>query len=153
MSLQNTHRTVKLLRNATAALPVAFLALTSGAGASPLEQEPPARMVPICFAQLDKAIAKLRDGASLPDDESEEALYRGREVFRNWMSKHPANPAEPAPAPRPAAETAEDMGFCHRIGAVMFQFAKPEEIAAMIGRADAARAVDARSRGKGKPGQ
>lgn len=123
--------------------------LASGAGASPLDQEPPARMVPICFAHLDNAIAKLRDGDSPPDGESEEALYRGREVFRNWMNRHPADPAEPAPARRDPSEMDEDMDFCRRIGAIMFQL-KPGERAATIRKADAARAADAAHRGKGK---
>lgn len=137
------------MRRATAALPITFF-LTSGAGAEPLDQEPPARMVPICFAHLDKAIAGLQNGGIPPDDMSEEALYRGREVFRNWMNKHPANPAEPAPAPRDPAELADDMGFCRRIGAVMFQL-KPGERAATIRNADTARAADAAKRAKAKP--
>ena len=103
-------------------------------------------MVPICFAHLDNAIGNLQDA-----DSDDETLYRAREVFRNWMSEHPADPAELAPAPRTAAETAEDMGFCRRIGAVMFQFAKPTESTAMIRKADAARAADAASRGKRHP--
>lgn len=151
MSSQNTKPTVSVLRRATAALPITFF-VAYGAGAAPLDQEPPARMVPICFAHLDNAIATLRDGGSPPDDGSEQALYRGREVFRNWMSKHPANPAEPAPAPRNAAEMAEDMGFCRRIGAVMFQFAKPQESAEMIRKADAASAADAANRRKRQSG-
>ena len=144
--MPTTNRSLTLLQRATAALPAALLFLTSGAGAIPLEEEPPARMVPICFAHLDKAIGRLQDA-----DSDEEALYRGREVFRNWMSKHPANPT--APAPRTAAETIEDMGFCRRIGAVMFQFAKPQESAAMVRKANATRAADAAQRGKEKPAQ
>ena len=150
MSLQYKKQTASILRRATAVFPAVLFLLPSAAGVAPLDQEPPARMVPICFAHLDKAIAMRHQAATPPetDEESEAALYRGREVFRNWMSKHPANPAEPTAAPRTAAETAEDMGFCRRIGAVMFQFAKPQESASMIRKADAARAADAADRAK-----
>jgi len=150
--MPSKNRLLNSPRRATAALAATLLFLAFNVSASPLDQEPPARMVPICFAHLDKAIAELQNGGSPPDDMSEEALYRGREVFRNWMSKHPANPAEPAPAPRDPAELADDMGFCRRIGAVMFQL-KVGERAATIRNADAARAADAAKRGRAKPAQ
>lgn len=125
-----------LLRRAARMLPAVVLAWNAAAAASPLEQEPPARMVPVCFAHLDNAIAKLRgsDGAS----KDTAALYRGREVLRDWMRRHGAVQTREA-----GNATQDDLDFCLRIGAVMFQFAKPPESEAIVGQANAAQAADA----------
>jgi len=146
MSCPNKPPTAAFLRHATGLLPAALIFAVSSAAAAALHEKPPARAMPICFDRMETAIAHYRDTVRAPDPKDKDALalYRSRELFRNWISKHPHDKgAAERPVPV-AAEAAQDAEFCTQLAGFLFQFAKPQESDEMIAAADAARQSDER---------
>jgi len=144
MSRQNKPRAGAALCCATALLPALLLSAVSGAGAKALHEEPPARAMPICLERIEAGIALYRATVRAPDprDKDALALYRSRELFRNWIAKHPSSEAGALRSAPLDAEAAQDVEFCKQLAGFLFQFAKPPESDEMVARADAARQSD-----------